>query len=290
MLVLENTWRRAAYSLSRLNPKAIAWERLTKHNPQQAIITRLGRTGLKVRIYPEDVIGRAIFVHGFFEPSECRFVRRFLKPGMTFLDLGANLGQYTLLAAWRVGKTGAVHSFEPSSRMFSELEFNLRLNGLSDICVLNRMAVSDSVGTANLSVYEPGAEVFCSLGTRRWENHDLIGYEEVETTTIDDYVESHKIANVDLIKMDIEGAELLALRGAARLLSQSKAPAIMLEVGDKNTQGFGYQAVEICEYLKQMDYRMYGLSRQGKPVHLAKYPDDHLRAGNIVAMKNDTPI
>ena len=290
MLVLENTWRRAAYSLSRLNPRAIAWERLTESNPQQAIITRLGRTGLKVRIYPDDVIGRAIFVHGFFEPSECRFVRRFLKPGMTFLDLGANLGQYTLLAAWRVGKTGAVHSFEPSSRMFSELGFNLRLNDLSDICVLNRMAISDLVGMANLSVYEPGAEVFCSLGTRRWENHTLVGYEQVETTTIDNYVRSHKIAKVDLIKMDIEGAELLALRGARDLLSQSKAPAIILEVGDLNTQGFGYQAVEICEHLKQMDYRMYGLSRYGRLVYLAKYPDDYLRAGNIVAIKSNNPI
>ena len=90
--------------------------------------------------------------------------------------------------------------------------------------------------------------------------------------------------------MDIEGAELLALRGARDLLSQSKAPAIILEVGDLNTQGFGYQAVEICEHLKQMDYRMYGLSRYGRLVHLAKYPDDYLRAGNIVAIKSNNPI
>lgn len=266
-------------------PRKIAWVRIKKKSTNQPIITRLDER-LKVRIYPKDRLGVSIFIYGFSEKAECLFVKRFLQPGMTFLDVGANFGQYTLLGADRVGKTGSVHSFEPSNRLFNELEYNVALNGFENLCSLNRVAVSDAIGTAELSKYEEGAEVFGSLGTHERKEAKVLGKETVETITLDSYVEDNAIQRVDLIKMDIEGAELLALHGARELLSRPNAPVLVLELSDVNCSGFSYRAIEIWDYLEQLGYKMYEMDRNGLLVS-AKKPAANL-GENYVAIKEET--
>ena len=263
-------------------PRKIAWAYITKKRTNQPIITRLGKQ-LKVRIYPKDTLGASIFIYGFFEKSECLFVKRFLQQGMTFFDVGTNFGQYTLLAADRVGKTGQVHSFEPSNRLFDELKYNVATNGLESICSLNRVAISDTIGTAQLSKYEEGAEVFGSLGTHQRKEACVIGTETVETITLDSYVKNNCIQHIDFMKMDIEGAELLALQGARELLSRPDAPAIVIELSDVNCAGFSYQAIEIWDYLEQLGYTMYEVIRNGSLIS-AKKPTGAI-SSNYVAMK-----
>lgn len=277
--------RRLRYGL---HPKALMWNHLLKRNPGTPIITSLGED-LKVRIYPGDIIGKFIYIDGVFEPVCWGFVKRFLRPGMVVFDLGANLGQYTLLAARCVGKSGRVHSFEPSRRMFAELEFNVQLNGLSDICLLTPLAVSDACGAANLSRYEPGAEVYGSLGRHTRTEAAVIGYECVKTVTLDDYVERMRVERVDFLKMDIEGAELPALRGAEKLLSASDAPTILLEMADVNTEGFGYQASEIWDFLEERGYRLFVLDSDGRPPKETVRPKDFLATMNVVASKAAEP-
>jgi FkbM family methyltransferase len=260
------------------------WRYIKKKSPNKAIITRLGKD-LKVRIYAHDIIGKDIYIKGIFEKAECMFVTGFLKPGMTFFDIGANLGQYTLLGAKQVGSNGQVHSFEPSSRMFSELNFNVSLNGLSNVSHLNNVAVSDREGIARLSKYEAGGEVFGSLGNQNWAGKSIIGHEEVKTITLNGYIKEHNISHVDLIKIDIEGAELLALRGAQQLLSRADAPAIVLEMADITTDGFGYKALEIWDYLESFGYRMYCFNNKGDISGQAERPGDFVKAQNLVAIK-----
>jgi FkbM family methyltransferase len=204
---------------------------------------------------------------------------------MVFFDLGANFGQYTVLAAERVGLTGKVYSFEPSARMYGELAFNVALNGLEDRCVLNNLALSDKRGSASLSRYEAGAEVYGSLGTQQWTNSRVVGYEEVVTTTLDSYVAEHRIGHVDLIKMDIEGAELLALRGGERLLRTEDAPAVVLEMVDKNAKGFGYSALEAWDFLDAIGYRLYSFNRRSE-LSRAVRPNDFQTGTNLLAIKH----
>jgi len=279
--VIRRTW-------NLLNPRAIAWRYIKKRYPNKPIITKLGRD-LKVRMYTHDVIGKDIYVNGMFEKAECRFVTKFLKPVIVFFDVGANLGQYTLLAAHRVGPAGQVHSFEPSTRMFTELKYNVELNGFSSICTLNNIALSNKEGAARLSVYEPGAEVYGSLGCHRREEGGFIvtGHEEVKTIRLDDYFEEAGIDHADLIKMDIEGAELLALQGSEHTLSKPIAPAIVLEMADINTVGFGYQATKIWDYLEMLGYHMYCFDRHGQISGLAQRPVDFSKERNLVALKAD---
>ncbi|MCK4789932.1 MAG: FkbM family methyltransferase [Desulfobacteraceae bacterium] len=264
--------------------RAIVWKYWQRQCPGKPIIVRLDRN-LKVRVYPHDVIGKYIYIDGVFEPEVWRFVKSYLKPGMIVFDLGSNLGQYTLLAAKCVGEKGKVYSFEPSGRMFIELEFNVALNNLSDTCILNKAAVSDVSGTAKLSKYEPGAEVYNSLGSHTRKERAKVGCEEVKTIRLDDYVKEMGVGHVDFMKIDIEGAELLALRGAENLLLRSDAPVILLELDDVNTEGFGYAAVEIWDYLKSLGYRMYSLGRHRSGPEMIERPDKLALSQNLVAVK-----
>jgi len=205
---------------------------------------------------------------------------------MVVFDLGANLGQYTLLAAQIVGETGRVHSFEPGSKMFDELKFNVSLNDLSRRCVLNNVAVSDVSGVANLSKYTPGSEVYASLGSHTRREATLVGHEEVRTVRLDDYVKDAGISHVDFIKIDIEGAEFLALRGAETLLSGSDAPVILIELADVNTDGFGYKAVETWDYLEKLGYHFYEIGKYGMASGPAPRPSSFFIEQDLIAIKD----
>lgn len=271
------------------HPRAARWQRWMAAAPHDPVITRLGGD-LHVRVYPHDVIGQKIYVDGLFEPEECRFVTGHLQPGMVFFDVGANLGQYTLLAAQAVGLTGHVHSFEPSARMFAELQYNVGLNGFDARCTLNNVAVFDRPGTARLSRYAPGGEVFGSLGQQERAGGAIVGYDEVATITLDDYVVQRGIERVDLIKLDIEGAELQALRGAGDLLARPDGPVVVLEMADVNTVGLGYAAMETWDYLESLGYRLHAFDDQGQIVGAAARPRDFQQPQNLVAIKVVSPV
>lgn len=276
----------AARIWANVRPRAIRWRLLQSHIPDDGLIISLNGPGaLKVRIRRSDVVGRAIFENGLFEPAEVEFVRRFLKPGMVFFDVGANLGQYTVVGAAQVGPLGAVHSFEPSTRMYAELRFNVGLNAAGDVCRLNQLAVADKNGLARLSVQEPGKEVYGSLGTQSWAA-PTVGHETVCTISLDGYVAEQGIAHVDLIKMDIEGAELLALQGARNLLARPDAPALLVEIADVNTVGFNYAAVDIWDYLVDSGYTLFALTAGGTEL-VAAQRQVYWRGDNLVALKTD---
>jgi FkbM family methyltransferase len=245
-----------------IHPKALVWRFKRRWHPAQPIITKL-INNLKVRIYPEDIIGKDIFIHGVFEPKESRFVIKFLKPGMIFFDVGANLGQYTLLGGQLVGPMGQVHSFEPNKRMFQELCFNVDLNDFTSRCILNNLAVADKIGPGKMPVYKPGAEVYSSLGQYQVNQYLTSDFEEISLITIDAYLKIHAIPKVNLIKMDVEGCEFLALQGAKNLLALPDAPTILLEVSEKNLAGFGHTINDLLKFLSALQYKKYVIGRNG---------------------------
>ena len=276
-----------AWRLDPVRPRSIVWWVRGICFSNAPVIAKLGRgSGLKIRVYPHDVIGKNIYKYGVFEADEVNLIMTLLEPGMIFLDAGANIGQYTVLGASRVGDTGRVHAFEPSPRVFKQLQYNVELNVLSSVCVLNNMALSNESGTARLSQCAPGAEVYGSLGNAHWVREPIIGYTEVVTATIDSYCTSMQVPRVDLIKMDIEGAELLALRGSERILRGPASPAIVLEMADANTAGFGYEAIETWDYLGALGYKFYSFERRDGTLVPAVRPSDFLqKPQNLLAVR-----
>src|SRR5581483_10157789 len=102
--------------------------------------TRRGN-GMPIRVIWTDVIGYSICVDGYYDVPSVHVLQNLLKPGMTFVDVGTHVGQYTLVAAGIVGPSGAVHSFEPQPDTYDLLQHNIRRNGLKNVR-LNRCALA----------------------------------------------------------------------------------------------------------------------------------------------------
>lgn len=268
-----------------LSRRGFAWRRLAREAPDRQVIAD-AVDGEKFRVSPRDIIGGLLYVRGVFEPRETAFVKRCLRPGDVFVDVGANMGYYTVIGAECVGNAGAVHSFEPNARMFEELTFNVSLNGIQSSCMLNNCGVSNEAGVGRLSRYQFGHEVYGSLGTHQRGDHGVDGYDEVPLVSLDEYVHDHGIRSIRLIKLDIEGAELLAIKGCARLLAWETPPAFLIEFMDENTLGFNYHAVEIWEFLESRAFKFFEIDRRGR-LSSADKPESFPYTRDLVAIHRD---
>jgi FkbM family methyltransferase len=199
---------------------------------------------------------------------------------MTVFDIGANLGIYTLLAAGPVGASGTVHAFEPVPDLLSYLEESVRRSGAGNV-VVNPLAVGDCS--------EP-VPMYLALKKKHSGWHSLAPSADrprqiqVQGITLDDYVEARGLDRVDLIKIDIEGGELPAFRGASRLLSRPDAPILQAELCDSHCAHFGYTSRDAKEYLAALGYAGYRAGGDGKWRTVS--PDEsHRKAENVFFLK-----
>jgi len=211
--------------------------------------------GLRIELYPKNEICRSIFVTGIYEPNEFHFLSSFLGSGMTVIDVGANMGLYTLFAAQRVGEQGRVVSLEPSSREYSALLHNVELNQFRNVMALP-VAASDSCGTQDLLIAMFERSGHNTLGNFGYDTTALDHRQTVQTITLDSLVDENAFERVDLIKMDIEGAELAALKGARRLLSMYR-PTLLLELSDRALKYQNATSQEIHSFLSGAGYVIY---------------------------------
>jgi len=191
-----------------------------------------------------------------------RFVERFLKDGMTVLDIGAHHGLYTLLASRLVGKNGKVIAFEPSPRERLRLERHLRLNRCRNVRV-EGVALDQSPGESDLFLVE-GSEDYCN-SLRPPAVLAKTRTVRVEVAALDEYLSRRSVSNVDFIKLDVEGAELGVLKGAKNILTTTPRPVLLVEVYDIRTVPWGYAGRDIVEYLDGIGYCWYRLLTDGAP-------------------------
>jgi len=190
------------------------------------------------------------------ERAEQCFYINYLREGMTVFDVGANIGELSLLFSRFVGTTGKVHAFEASSSTYQKLSTVCKLTGRKQI-VLNQSAVADKSGKLRLHVYDDDYSGWNSLANRPLEQYgidikpDYI--EDVEAITIDDYCEKHHITAIDLLKIDVEGAEYQVLLGARQMLERQGIRCCVFEFG-QTTFDMGNNPNEIENYLNQFNY------------------------------------
>jgi len=175
---------------------------------------------------------------GIHEPITTHFIQEILKERDIFIDLGANIGYFSMLAARAVGAKGQVFSFEPEERNFKYLTRNKELNNYSQMKPLN-MAVSNKKGRVKLYIcpYDTGhhtiqqAEGITSYTTTTALSYEAnkISYIEIETITLDEFLTSEGVSRVDFIKMDVEGAELLALQGMDKTIKRNENIKMIIE-------------------------------------------------------------
>jgi len=178
--------------------------------------------GYSIRVDLSDYIQRTIYLNAF-EPRESALVRDYLKPGMTFVDVGANVGYFSLMAASLVGVEGTVVAFEPSPYAFDRLARTIEDNQLTQVRAI-QAALGDSSGTLQIFVPKlPGNH------TPTMVANDGGNPINVATHTLDEFLGDCGIDRIDLMKIDVEGFEPNVLRGAKSYLENGKINAILIE-------------------------------------------------------------
>lgn len=216
---------------------------------------------------------------GIYESSERIFLEQFLKEGVTFLDVGAHDGFYTLLASKKVGPLGHVIAFEPSPRERKRLLFHVKLNHCNNVKI-EPFALSSKDAKANFYVVQ-GRDTGCNslLPPRVSEPTKMIS---VETITLDSYLQKDGIRNVDFIKIDAEGVELEIFKGSKYLLEQVPRPVILCEVEDYRMEPYGYSSRDLFTFTEGYGYQWFGL-KKGKVVLL-----DNAETSNLLAVPKES--
>ena len=192
------------------------------------------------------------------ERAERIFYLEYLREKMTVFDVGANVGELTLLFSRFVGERGSVHAFEAAAPVFANLETVCRIAQRRNVR-LNHLAAADENKTIRLHVYDDALSGFNSEAKRPLKDYGIdaepVNVEEITATTIDDYCEKNKIENIDLLKIDVEGAELQVMRGARRMLESKRIGCLTFEFG-QTTFDMGNRPEEIEVFLKAMNYKI----------------------------------
>jgi FkbM family methyltransferase len=219
-------------------------------------------------------VEKLIFVFREHYESELNYLETILFPGKTFVDAGANLGIYTLVASRIVGPSGGVIAFEPSLQSFPVLEENISLNGFTNVLAV-RVALSDKTGNAFL--YHGSDAGKNSLGSGPCAEPKG---EAVATQSLDEALHQLSVENVDVIKMDVEGAEELILLGASSTVT-SHRPIVLFEINPEASGCLGLSPRGAWDLLAASDYKFYTIKQNGTLSTLGTMP---MALGNVVAI------
>jgi FkbM family methyltransferase len=222
--------------------------------------TRLSN-GMRAVVPWNDDGGNAMYRHGHYEPETLRLFECLVSPGMTVFDVGANVGQYTLAASGRLSGWGEVHAFEPDPLTYAWLVRNARLNALPNV---------RAVQTAVYDTTEP-LELYLATA-RDTGSNSLVGEPwtpagkrvRVRCTTLDRYAAEHSIPRVDVIKVDVEGAELGVLRGAQRIVAGPHQPVMILEFEEERQRLAGTSCEALARHLVDRGYALYRIGAHGR--------------------------
>ena len=255
------------------------WARCYQSDKLRAVVIKW-YNGLKIELSLGDDISQCLFIDGCIEPNEFVFLSKVIQPGMVFIDGGANIGLYTLFASKKVGPHGLVVAVEPSQREFDHLQRNLQLNNLANVKLL-QTALSNRGGFATLQIaeWEHGGQN--TLGNFVYPDIDSSHSVQVTLSRLDDLVKAAGLQQVDIIKLDVEGAEFSALDGARHILT-TYYPLLLIEFSDAALRLQGSSAKEVKTLLATLGYTIYTFdSISGLPV---KAGESCELSNNIVAV------
>jgi FkbM family methyltransferase len=262
--------QRGGYRLARLARRMVPREQWLQRFP----IPGGAQFGLDLATYPD-----CCMAVGLYELDTLRLLRALLKPGDHFVDCGANIGYFTFAAVKAVGPAGRVDAFEPDPVNRTRLEENLAANGSPANVHVHPVALSDHSGEATL--YHP------EQASRNHGEASLFASADVASTPY-----KVKLARLDeeidrtpqFIKMDIEGAELLALKGMSALLKAERPPMLIIEHNPESAATAGHRSGDLLRFLQtcQPRYRARWAGWRLSTCKSAEQIDRATRQGNFL--------
>jgi FkbM family methyltransferase len=226
--------------------------------------------GFDLLVLVNEDVGRRMAFLGRYETRDAEYLAAQIRPGDICLDVGANTGYYTMLMA-KAAPQGVVHSFEPVKINFHLLGGGIELNHLGNV-VPNNAALGAQSGEMSFSQSSDGAYSSLKAVGRHAELRQI----KVAVDTIDDYMRSQSIPRIDVIKVDVEGAEGLVLDGATGIFnSPTKKPRVaMLELSDVNLHTYGSSIDNIVEKMTTLGYRPLVIEVTGQVVPFEQHHHD----------------
>jgi len=259
------------------------WKRIKKkfknikfNNRNCDVFVYKTRFGFKAILDMEKVVDRWFYFDDF-EYQSFDLAMKFLKEGMIILDIGANIGLYTLLFCKKTGLSGKVFAFEPAPEAFFRLKQNVKLNNFKN-CKLFNSGISNEAGMSKFYVCEDDA--FNSLGNKPMA--PILKTIDIPVTTVDEFCQKENIAKVDLIKIDTEGADYLVLKGADGLLTSENSPIVMCEYNRNMDGGYSFKVIDMYNYLTETGYEIYEVNEKGT---LIKFDVAISDASEIICLK-----
>ena len=238
--IIGSIWKHPANQDRRINAliRFLGWQ-FTKRMLKQPHVVDFH--GLKLKCFPDSTSSSSvIYFNGLPDYWEMKFIQAYLRPGDNFLDVGANVGVYTVLAASCIGESGSVDAFEPMEATARRIEEQVSLNGLENVEV-HRLAVGDQNQIVDFGYADNSAMMHMQ---RDGESEEEALH--VHGIRLDDFKPGKQYA---MGKMDIEGAEPLALQGALNHLSHANPPVWLLELAGYS-QFYGMDSDEVIRFLK----------------------------------------
>lgn len=242
-ILLEQIWKHPANRRRRVRAlsAAVGWQAYKHLSDKPRDLKVYG--GMCFRAHPTSTQpGRFLYFGGYPDYEEMTFMCRFLRPGDGFIDGGANEGMFALLAAKLVGPTGDVQAFEPVPEYIQRLRHNVEANGLSQVNV-HGDAIGDAPGDVSFVVRGTGSRIQTPT--------DRGAVITTRVVTLDDALPARSWA---MAKLDLEGAEHLALKGAQHLIRIDPPPVWMLEVADRFLHRFDSSEAELRQWLGDYGY------------------------------------
>ena len=211
---------------------------------------------------PTEHIQQQLFWYGCYEKDLGELLKKMLRPNDVFIDIGGNIGYFSLLSA-SISPSVKVISFEPVKDLFKKMKENFSINDRKNIVAINA-AVGEMNEQCELFLSAPD-----NLGMPSF--HQPENYsgrkEKVEVIAIDDWLKTSGLTKIDLIKLDIEGSELAALKGMRAVLEEQR-PVLIVEVNPETLSLFGLKPEDICNYLNQFNFDKFLISENGRLEHL----------------------
>jgi FkbM family methyltransferase len=201
---------------------------------------------------PISNLGTALSRYGSYESGMQKVLEKYLSPGATFFDLGANEGYFTVMGAKRCGASGRVVAIEPQERLLPVIAENLRLNGVEWVSVWN-VAVTNSSGLATIHL-TPDMNTGAS-GLSRSAKY-RVPTQQVATRTLAQLLDYEGLTHVDLMKVDIEGFEYEALLGSPEVFGQHRVQVLALELHPTILANRNKDVEDITKMLAGCDYKM----------------------------------
>jgi FkbM family methyltransferase len=241
-----------------------------------------------VKLNPNDrAISDRMLHSGIWEKLETDVIKTEVKKGNTFVDIGANIGYYTLIAAQKVGKLGKVFAFEPEPYNFSLLQDNVAINRYENVELI-RAAVANVSGKLRLflSQENPGDH-------RSYDSSDGREFIDVEAVSLDDYFAGFE-GRIDFIKMDVEGAELGVLKGMPLLLRKHPQLKLITEFWPFGLTKSGVEPQDYLNSLIQIGFVLQNIDddkQSIKPITVAelltRYTAENKRYTNLLCARSD---